>query len=333
MFKKLTISILLLSSFWIAPAHSATQTFSYSETVTIRRNQTAKEVQMFAHLHSSRMAMEQAGQYLHSLPQVNKNFSLQEAIALSVSLYHVNTFDLDSGKEIKTNIFVDTDTIPVDLSDYIEKNPMMLESIQNHLKRSLALETAFKNYLNQLEETPNASKAESVRQELGSVLKNKFESNRYFIEGSELLSLKRWQDARNRFDQAITLDPEDAENYFMRAITYIRTKNADLAIKDLDQAIKITPNWEPYYFLRGLAYTSQGVLLNEGLDDLNKAIKLNPENRLSYYLRGYIYRQQGRCAPSKKDYTKACSLGFKKACNMDCNPIMERNDFKEYPFQ
>ena len=327
MFKRSALAFLTLSC-WLLPVNAVTQTFSHSEEVVARGFQPTEEVKTLAYLHASRMVQEQAGQYLYSLPQIKKQFSLDEALALSVALYHVEVFPLQDGKEVKAKIFMDTDTLPRDFSDYLEKHPMVLESIEKHAQKIRQLELNLQTYLDRLQQAASQKEADLITQMQGADLKNQYQSNRLFLEGGQLFTVKRWDSAIEKFSQAIALEPDYSGNYFMRSIGYLQERQLDLAIKDLNKAIDLDPNWEPHYFMRGLLYAIQGILPQKAIADFSKGIELNPQNSQNYYYRGLMHKKQGQCSAAKQDFVKACRLGFSKACKQDCTPNVSEDLFQ-----
>ena len=126
------------------------------------------------------------------------------------------------------------------------------------------------------------------------------------------------------YDQAIKLDPNNANSYTGRARTYfarIRLSNEDadnffdLAIADFGQAIRLEPNNVQRYLNRGKAYVSganfsnhRNLRFNRSISDFSQAIQLEPNNAEWYSLRGYSYSSIGRHDHAIYDYTQAINL-------------------------
>ncbi len=328
MFKRSAISLSILVSGWVLPAYAVTQTFSHSEQIEVQGFQPLEDLTTLAYLRASRLVQEQAGQFLYALPQIKQHFSLDEALALSVALYKVEVFPLQAGKEVKAKIFLDTDTLPRDFAGYLEKNPMLLESIEKHGQRSRQMERNLESYLERLLQASTQAEANLIIQMQGTGIKSQYQSNRFFLEGGQLFGVSRWEEAIDKFSEAIKLDPDYSGNYFMRSIGYLQERKLDLALADLNQAIQIDPNWEPHYFMRGLIYAIQGALPQKAIADFSQAIKLNPQNSQNYYYRGIIQKKLGHCSSAKQDFAKACKLGHKKACKLDCSPSVSEDLFQ-----
>lgn len=325
----LIASLLFSTCLLTSPAESATQTFEHSEQVQAGRFQLPEEVSMLAHLRSIRQTQEQAGQYLYSLPEVNKHFSREQANALATALYDLEVFPLNAGREIKAKLFVDTDVLPEDLWAFHNQNPLMIESILNHTLYVAELEQQLASYLQELSQTSSESHAQLLRESKGTKLKARYQSNDLFVEGTRLLNRKRMKESIQTLTQSIALAPDYYAGYVMRAIAHLAESQFDASLKDMNQAIALKSDLEGLYFLRGAVYVVQGVLLNKGLEDLNKAIAMNPQNNQSYYLRGVIFQRQGQCSAAKRDYVKACELGHKRSCNLDCGPPIQPKGLKD----
>ena len=83
--------------------------------------------------------------------------------------------------------------------------------------------------------------------------------------------------------EAIRLDPNNAEFYLMRGLSYTYSGNFEKAIEDYNQAIRLSPNYADAYMLRSLNLFLSGV--KEMRKDIEKAIPL--------------YQQQGKVSQAK----------------------------------
>lgn len=148
-------------------------------------------------------------------------------------------------------------------------------------------------------------------------------------------------------DQAIKLNPNDAEAYLGRAMlrhmiqkdyagaiydydqviklrprskdvsVYSNSGNAHAALGDhkgaiakYNTALKIDPNGVLRLFLyndRGLSYLALGDT-KSAIADFNQAIKLDPESAVSYYNRGLAQRGLGQKQAAIADFQKAAKL-------------------------
>jgi Tfp pilus assembly protein PilF len=90
--------------------------------------------------------------------------------------------------------------------------------------------------------------------------------------------------AINDLTEAIRLDPNNAELYMVRGVSYTYSGNFEKATEDCNQAIRISPNYADAYLLRGPI--SLILETQKAKEDLNKALTL--------------YKQQGNFSQAKE---------------------------------
>lgn len=71
-------------------------------------------------------------------------------------------------------------------------------------------------------------------------------------------TLKHYAQAEKDFNDAIALDPADANYYYNRANTRRDSGNAAGALEDINRAIELRPEVAAYYHSRGLTYEEMG---------------------------------------------------------------------------
>jgi tetratricopeptide (TPR) repeat protein len=109
------------------------------------------------------------------------------------------------------------------------------------------------------------------------------------------------------YDQAIKLNPNDADTFFDRGSVYSDKGQYDRAIQDFDQAIKLNPNLALAFNNRGFAYNNKGQY-DRAIQDFDQAIKLNPKLALAFNNRGIAYNNKGRYDRAIQDYGQAIKL-------------------------
>ncbi len=85
--------------------------------------------------------------------------------------------------------------------------------------------------------------------------------------------------------QAIRLDPQRTEAYFLRGSTWERKGHLTEAIADLTEAIRLDPQHAPAYSNRGAAWVQLNEL-DRAIADLDRAIRLDPREEAAYVNRG-----------------------------------------------
>ena len=110
----------------------------------------------------------------------------------------------------------------------------------------------------------------------------------YYSQARDKSLNKDYKGAILDYTQAIKIDPNYADAYRGRGLTYYHLDDYQKAILDYTQAIKINPNYADAYRDRGFIYY---LLKNyqKAMNDLNQAIKINPNDGLAY-----LYRSQAR---------------------------------------
>ena len=109
-------------------------------------------------------------------------------------------------------------------------------------------------------------------------------------------------------NNAIRLQPNYANAYNIRGISYTKLEQYQRAIEDFNETIRLKPDFTNAYVNRGVAYA---LLLQyqRAIDDFNKAIRLKPDNVNAYNSRGYVYFKQSNKKLGCQDAKKACNLG------------------------
>ena len=90
------------------------------------------------------------------------------------------------------------------------------------------------------------------------------EAEKHFFAGYELAEQGRFEEAIGEYDEAIRLDPQDADAYNNRGVSYENLGQFQRAIQDHDEAIRLDP--QP-----ALAYSNRGTVYGN-LDSLVKSL-------------------------------------------------------------
>ena len=111
------------------------------------------------------------------------------------------------------------------------------------------------------------------------------------------------------FDEAIRLNPQDAEAYYNRGLTYSYLDQYERIIEDYDQAIRLNPQDAEAYNNRGLLYRYLGQY-ERAIGDFDEAIRLDSKYAEAYYNRGITYSLIGKSIKAERDFAKAKELGI-----------------------
>lgn len=104
-------------------------------------------------------------------------------------------------------------------------------------------------------------------------------------------------------DEAIRLDPKNADALRLRGYGYRQRKQYNLALADYGKAIVITPNDSRLYFLRSKVYFDQENY-DKALADISEVIRLKPDDKDAYLERAEVYRKLGKNDLAEADNKK-----------------------------
>ncbi|KKY24470.1 putative heat shock protein sti1 [Phaeomoniella chlamydospora] len=96
-------------------------------------------------------------------------------------------------------------------------------------------------------------------------------------EGNKAFAAKNFDEAVEKFTQAIAIEPENHVLYSNRSGAYASMKNFNKALEDAIKTTEIKPDWAKGWGRKGAALHGQGSLI-EALDAFEEAVKLDPNN-------------------------------------------------------
>ena len=109
------------------------------------------------------------------------------------------------------------------------------------------------------------------------------------------------------YDEAIRLNPNEAEAYFNRGNAYHNLNKKKRAIEDYDKAIRLNPQFAEAYHNRGTTYRDLGQY-NRAIEDYDETIRLNPNDAEAYFNRGNAYKLQGKKVEAIANFEKFITL-------------------------
>lgn len=125
------------------------------------------------------------------------------------------------------------------------------------------------------------------------------------------------------YDEAIKLEPSNADGYFNRGDAYDEMGEYGKAIGDYSKAIQLNPNYADAYCNRGCAYGEIGDY-DKAIADYNKAIELDPNNALAYYNRGLAYHEEGEVPEVVNDLEKCIGLSADPELTKDAQQALRK---------
>jgi tetratricopeptide (TPR) repeat protein len=113
--------------------------------------------------------------------------------------------------------------------------------------------------------------------------------------------------AIGNFDNAIRLNPDDAQSYNIRGNVWDELGMVGRALADYHEAIRIDPNNPAVFHDRAILWQRKGALDN-ALVDLDRAIRFSFADANLYCDRGLIWYQKGRHGRAIADFERAVKL-------------------------
>ena len=131
--------------------------------------------------------------------------------------------------------------------------------------------------------------------------------------GNELVELKRFDEAMEKFEEALDYLPSYAPAIDAKANLLIMMENYKSAGKMIENAIKNNSDYPQYYLTRGIVYIKKGKF-EDAIEDLNRALDLSQgmnnkqlENKI-FINRGAAYQKLFQNDAALNDYSKAILL-------------------------
>lgn len=316
-----TVCLVLLAII-IVPSVSFSKIISYTYTVKqeIMGSQTPDDARIAAIAKAKRAVLEQAGTYMESTTIIKNNvIERDEVLAISAGILKTNIVsqknyatDNAIGIEITAQIDVDTSFLEQRVKNQLQ-NRDHLRKYQDSLKREKELldkisELEVQARLLQSSPSPDRKKKESV-------LKRKFRETTQALTSLDWLmkAYGIWQDKDKApqvleyINKAIKLDPNNANAYSGRGITYTDLGKYKQALKDHNQSINLKPNEAYAYNNRGDTYFKLGEY-KKAINDFDQAIRLEPDYAKAYANRGSPYFRLREYRRAIKDYNQAIAL-------------------------
>lgn len=119
--------------------------------------------------------------------------------------------------------------------------------------------------------------------------------------------LEDFQGALEDYTQVIRLNPDFADAYNNRGVVKYDLEDYQGAIKDYNQALKLNSKFTDGYYNRGVA--KYEIKDYEGaIEDFTQSIDLDPDFADAYYQRGNAYSYCGETKKAKEDFETAIEL-------------------------
>jgi tetratricopeptide (TPR) repeat protein len=118
--------------------------------------------------------------------------------------------------------------------------------------------------------------------------------------------------ALESFDEALALDPVNAQAWYNRGVALDDLARYQEALESYDKALALDPKDALAWNNRGIALGNLG-RYQDALESYDKAVALDPKDALAWSNRGIALDNLGRCEDALESYDKALALDPKDA--------------------
>ncbi|MBD2041568.1 serine/threonine-protein kinase [Microcoleus sp. FACHB-672] len=161
--------------------------------------------------------------------------------------------------------------------------------------------------ISELENSTDSDHLGAIQSYNQAILLNPNNAEVYYKRGNSNYDLGNLEDAKADYTQAIRLDSKHAKAYQNRGLVYSDLTDYRAAIDDYNQAIVLQPDDAAAYEKRGRAYFN----LNDykaAIEDYTQVIRLNNQDAFAYINRGLARSAAGDKQGALADYTQAIRI-------------------------
>ena len=275
------VSIMLFAAVTHAEIYTGEGSYVMSKVETL---EVARER---AKADAMRNATEKAGVYVKSYSR-SKNFELEEDIIETMTANILKLVEdpkflpyeqLDNLEGLMIRVTVKVQIDDSDIMRWLNKDEQEKSELvaQMEALRKANEEQAriIEDLKRQLANNPNDREQITKKFEAEDKI---FLSNQKVDEGWKLWNQKDFNGAKNVFDEAVKLNPDNAQAYFGRGTSYNSLEQYELGIQDLSKAIEINPN------IHSNAYNNRGWTYycmknyQQAIKDFEKALEITPNH-------------------------------------------------------
>lgn len=147
-------------------------------------------------------------------------------------------------------------------------------------------------------------KAEELKTEKG-VRPGKF--NELLVEAIKYTHSKNYNAALSLIDEAMSMDRDAVEPYYLAAEVYANQSKFEDAKKNISQALSKDIMFAPAYYLLGSIYNEEAKA-DEAEDSFRKAIYLEKDFSMAHFGLGNVYKAKGEISGAIREYRNTLNL-------------------------
>lgn len=138
---------------------------------------------------------------------------------------------------------------------------------------------------------------------------NKINAQEYYAEGVSLYEQGKYNQALEKFENALEIDPTYTEAWIYKGLTLDDFKRYSEALVCYDKAIALDPNNIISWYNKGIILGNQGYY-EDSITCFDKVIAINPNDAEAWYNKGIALEFLGRKTEAQVCYEKAVQLGY-----------------------
>ena len=298
-----------------AVAHAEVQSYTGTGEYYMSDFETPNVAQQRAKQRAEQNACEQAGVFVKSFSRsVNAKLIEDEIIAMTSGIlkivdvqFHRENFD-NNTTLIRATITaqIDSDDVLKWLNKDSQERATLVTQNETLRKANADQEYQISELKRQLAAVKTPRDEERISREFADADKI-FLSNQKVDEAWKLHGHGDYLNAIKLHDEAIKLNPNNAQAWYGRGTAHDELGQYHRAIQDFDTAVELNPNFSNAYNNRGNSYAKLGQL-ERALKNYNQALALNPNSFDAYNGRGNIYFVLRQYEWAINDYDRALQL-------------------------
>jgi Tfp pilus assembly protein PilF len=126
-------------------------------------------------------------------------------------------------------------------------------------------------------------------------------------QGVDLYQKNNYGSARERFEKAVALDPNNADAHYNLGLIYFGDRQLEKAVVQYKKAIAIDPKHANARLNLGIALAQAGSF-DQAVTEYQEAIKVKPDFAEAYNNLAVAQENRGKLEEAKKDYRKAVQI-------------------------
>ena len=270
---------------------------------------------------AKRRAAQQAGVYVESYTKV-ANLMLEESevqtIAASVLKIQDEKTSITVMEENLLKFTVEITALVDDTDPQVLQSMLAnRESFDESVRRNLKLQREYDELKLQMEdlkrqyESADANQREKIKIESAQNI-SRLNSLEDLEKANEFYVRQNYVSALEYYNHALEINPNSAEAYNNRGLTYYHLNQFTNALSDFSKAIDLDKNFSHAYNNRGMILNSMGQH-SQAIPDFDQALKLNPKFAYALNNRGNAYAAIGKYQNAVQDLKSAAKISDNSA--------------------